>query len=77
MVEALGTLGAILRIPLYRWLSLGLFAAYLTVFLFALGDLSAGGRGFEFLTVDWTRAFERSGAFTFEPVARLTVPGLT
>lgn len=77
MVEALRTLGAILRVPFYRWLSLALFRGYLTVFLLALGDLSLGGGDFEFATVEWRRGLERAGAFTFQPVARLTLPGLT
>lgn len=68
---------AILSIPYYRRRSAGIGLVYLVLFLAALQDISPGGHGFEFLTVDWTRMFDRAGAVTFEPIARLTVPGLT
>ncbi|TVP54560.1 MAG: hypothetical protein EA351_12825 [Gemmatimonadales bacterium] len=60
-----------------RALVIGISALYLPLFLFALQDISLGGRAFEFLTTDWTRMFDRTGSFTFEPIARLTLPGLT
>jgi hypothetical protein len=63
--------------PRYRRFSIAVAAGYLVLFLLALGDLSAGGRGFEVLTTDWTRMFDRTGAVTFEPIAQLTVPGMT
>lgn len=50
---------------------------YLVLFLVALQDITAGGRGFGMLTTEWTRMFERTGTLTFEPVARVTVPGVT
>lgn len=76
MTRALaGKLRAILAIPFYRRLAIGITAVYLVLFLVALGDVSLAGRGFELLTTDPARMFERSGAITFEPVARLTVPG--
>ncbi|MFW6085038.1 MAG: hypothetical protein ACODAA_07485 [Gemmatimonadota bacterium] len=78
MIRALaGKLRTILSIPFYRLLATGIAAVYLALFLVALGDVSPGGRGFELLTTDPARMFERSGAFTFEPVGRLTIPGLT
>ena len=52
-------------------------AAYLILFLVALQDISRGGSGFAVLAIEWTRMFDRTGAITFEPVARLTLPGLT
>lgn len=78
MIRALARkLRAILAIPFYRRLAIGIAAVYLVLFLLALGDVSPGGQGFELLTTDPARMFERSGAITFEPVAQLTVPGLT
>lgn len=68
---------AILRIPYYRRRAAVIGVVYLVLFLVALQDISLGGRGFEFLAVDWTRMFDRTGAVTFEPIARLTLPGLT
>jgi hypothetical protein len=70
-------IGAILRVPYYRRRAAAIALVYLLLFLVALQDISAGGAGFEFLTVDWTRMFDRTGAVTFEPIARITVPGLT
>lgn len=72
-----GKLRTILAIPFYRNLAVGMGGAYLVLFLVALQDISRGGRGFSFLTVEWTRMFERTGAVTFEPIAQLTVPGVT
>lgn len=77
MTNALGKLATIFGIPFYRRLSLGIAAAYLLLFLVALQDISRGGRGVRFLTAGWGRMFERTGAFTFEPIAQLTLPGLT
>lgn len=70
-------LRAILAITFYRRLAIGIAGAYLLLFLLALGDVSIGGEEFGVMTVGFDRMFERSGAFTFEPVARLTMPGLT
>jgi hypothetical protein len=67
----------ILGIPIYGWTCAALSFAYFTLVMIAFGDLSSGGRGFEFLSVPLDRMFERTGAFTFEPVARVTVPGVT
>jgi hypothetical protein len=74
---ALGKVRGILRIPIYAWTFAGLSLAYFTLVMIAFGDLSAGGRGFEFVSVPLDRMFERTGAFTFEPVARVIVPGAT
>jgi len=71
------TLLAILRKPTYRRLAAGISFVYLILFMAALQDISLGGSGVQFLTTDWNLAFERSGAFTFEPIAQLTVPGVT
>lgn len=68
-------LGSILAIPFYRWLMVGVGAIYLFLFLVALQDISLGGRSFQFLTADWSRMFDRTGSFTFEAVAMLTLPG--
>ncbi len=68
---------AILRIRPYRRLAAAVAGVYLILYMVALQDISAGGAGVQFLTTDWTRAFDRTGAFTFEPIAQLTLPGLT
>ena len=70
-------LGEILAIPPYRRGAVFIAAIYLGLFLVALQDFSAGGRGFEVMTVEWSRMFERNGPFTFEAVARVTLPGVT
>lgn len=70
-------LAAILAVPFYRRLAAGIAAVYLVLFLVALQDITAAGSGFGFATADWSRMFERAGAVTFEPVARITVPGVT
>jgi len=67
----------ILRVPLYRRLTVGLTLVYLVLFLVALRDVSLGGRGVQFLTADLSRMFDRTGAMTFEAIAQLTLPGLT
>ncbi len=67
----------LLGIPLYRRLSGAAAGAYLVFFLVALQDISRGGGEIGFLTVGWSRMFERTGAFTFEPIVQLTLPGLT
>lgn len=67
----------ILGIPFYRQLALGMAGLYLILFAVALQDVSLGGRGFEVLTTDWTRMFDRRGTITFEPIAQFTFPGLT
>lgn len=76
-MASLRTLVAILGIPAYRRVAGVIAALYWVLFLVALQDISAGGEGVRFLTVEWTRMFERTGTFTFEPIARLTLPGLT
>jgi hypothetical protein len=68
---------AILRIRTYRRLAAGLAALYLILYLAALQDLSLGGTGFQVLTTDWQRMFDRTGAVTFEPIVQVTIPGLT
>lgn len=70
-------LAAILSLPRYRRLFAGISAVYLVLFLVALQDITAGGSGFSVATAEWGRAFERAGAVTFEPVARITMPGVT
>ena len=76
-MTALRKLKNILRIPFYRWLTAGLGGLYLILFLIALQDISLGGRGFQVLSTDWTRMFDRTATFTFEAVAQITLPGLT
>lgn len=70
-------LAAILAVPGYRRLFAGITAVYLVLFLVALQDITAGGSGFAVATADWSRTLERAGAVTFEPVARITMPGVT
>lgn len=70
-------LRVILSIPRYGRLAVAIGTAYFILFLVALQDISLGGRGFEFITIEWTRMFSRTGTVTFEPIARLTLPGLT
>lgn len=77
MAASFGALRRILRVRFYRRLAVGVAAVYLILFLVALQDISLGGRGVELLVADWTRVFDRRSAFTFEPVARLTLPGVT
>lgn len=77
MSALFGKLRAILAVRYYRRLSIAIGALYLLLLLVALRDISPGGAGFELLTTGSTRMFERSGAFTFEPIARVTLPGLT
>lgn len=77
MTDTLSTLAAVLAVPAYRRIAIAITVIYLVAFLFALQDISRGGDGFSLLTADWTRMFDRRGAFTFEPIARLTMPGLT
>lgn len=70
-------LSTILQKPFYRWLTFGIGGVYLVLFLIALQDISLGGRGVQFQTVDWTRMFDATGTVTFEAIARLTVPDIT
>lgn len=77
MPSVLRKLTAILAMPAYRRLAGGLAAAYLVLFMIALQDVALGGQGWQLLTTDWTRMFERTGTVTFEPIAQITVPGLT
>jgi len=72
-----GKLRAILSIRFYRRLSVAIGILYLALFLVALRDISVGGAGFDLSTTDWARMFERTGAVTFEPIAQVTLPGLT
>lgn len=67
----------ILWIPFYRRVAVGLTGAYLLVFLFALQDFTLGGQGIEFATIPLDRMFQRTGTVTFEPIARLVLPGIT
>ena len=68
---------AILRIRHYRRLAAGVAVVYLILYMVALQDISLGGTGFQFLTTDWSRALDRTGALTFEPIAQLTLPAVT
>lgn len=77
MRRRLRKLAAILGIPFYRRLTLGITLGYLVLFLVALQNISRGGRGFQILTAEWRRMFERTGTITFEPVAQIILPGLT
>lgn len=77
MRSTLHKLAALLRVPFYRRVTLGAAAIYLLLFMVALQDISRGGRGVRFLTAEWRRMFERTGAFTFEPIAQITLPGVT
>jgi hypothetical protein len=77
MAGLLHKLRTILSVPFYRRLAVGIGALYEVMFLVALQDISPGGRGFQVLVAEWTRMFDRTGAFTFEPIAQVTVPGLT
>ncbi len=77
MPTAVQTLASILRLPFYRRVVVVSGGVYLILFLIALQDISRGGRAFQFLTVPFSRMFERTGALTFEPIAQLTLPGLT
>lgn len=70
-------LAVLLSVPRHRHVAAVLAALYLALFLFALRDLTLGGSGFEVTTVDPARMFERTGTVTFEPVARVTMPGAT
>lgn len=70
-------LAVILAVPRYRRLTLGIAAVYLVLFLVALQDLTPGGSGFGLVTTGWSRMIERTGTVTFEPIARLTMPGVT
>lgn len=70
-------LRAILARPVHRRIAVVSAVVYLALFLVALQDVTLGGRGFGLDTAAWGRIFERTGPVTFEPLARLTVPGLT
>lgn len=72
-----GKLRGILAIPAYRRGTMAIAFIYLILFLVALQDISLGGQGFDLVTVEWTRMFDRTTTFTFEAVARVTVPGVT
>ena len=61
----------------HRRLLLASAGGYLLLYLYAIQDISPGGRGFAFRTTEWTRMFERIGPATFEPIAQIVVPGLT
>lgn len=74
---AAAKLRAILALPTYHRFAVGSGMVYLVLYLVALQDISLGGRGFRFLSADLGRMFERTGAFTFEPIAQLTLPGVT
>lgn len=76
-MRSLRKLATILRIPAYRRLAAVVAGLYWLLFLVALQDISLGGEGVRFLTTEWTRMFDRTGTFTFEPIAQLTLPGLT
>jgi hypothetical protein len=67
----------ITRIRLYRRLAYSIAACYLLLFLIALQDITFSGRDVQVLTTHWTRMFERTGTFTFEPIVQVTWPGAT
>ncbi len=75
--SALSRLTTLLRVRFYRRVSIGVAGVYMLLFMVALRDVSRGGTGIRFLTADWRRMFERTGAFTFEPIAQLVLPGVT
>lgn len=77
MAGLLGKLRTILSVPFYRRVAVAIGAVYLVLFLVALQDISLGGSGFQVLSTEWTRMFDRAGAITFEAIAQVTVPGLT
>lgn len=77
MSRLFGKLRAILALPFYRRVAVGIGGSYLLLFLVALQDISLGGSGVQFLTTEWTRMFDRTGAITFEPIGQVTLPGLT
>lgn len=77
MTDRRRKLATILRLPFYRRLAAALTGGYLLLFLTALQDITYAGEGIQVLTTTWTRTFERTGAFTFEPIAQLTLPGVT
>lgn len=77
MIQLLGKLRTILSLPYYRRLAVGIGVVYLALFLVALQDISLGGRGFQLVTADWTRMFDRTGAITFEPIAQVSLSVLT
>jgi len=71
------TLRELLAVPAYRRMAAALAGLYEVIFLVSLQDITPGGQGVSVTVVDLGRMFERTGAFTFEAVARITVPGLT
>lgn len=77
MQNAFKTLIAVLRLPRYRRIAVGIGILYLVLFLIALRDITLGGSGLQFASVEWTRMFSATGPFTFEAIARLTLPGVT
>lgn len=77
MASLVRKLAHILGIPFYRRFAAAIASVYLVMFLTVLQDISLGGRGVQFLATDWTRMFDRTGGMTFEPIAQLTLPGLT
>lgn len=77
LLTPLRKLGTILGIPSYRRVAVVVTGFYWVLFLVALQDISLGGEGLRFLSTELSRMFERTGTFTFEPVAQLTLPGVT
>ena len=77
MKNAWSTLVNLLRVASYRRIALGIGTVYLVLFLIALRDITLGGSGVQFATVAWTRMFSPTSTFTFEAIARLTLPGVT
>ena len=77
MTTAWNTLITLLRVARYRRIAMGIGGIYLILFLVALRDITLGGSGVQFMSVEWTRMFQPTGTFTFEAMARLTLPGVT
>ena len=77
MTTAWNTLITLLRVARYRRIAVGIGGIYLILFLVALRDITLGGSGVQFMSVEWTRMFQPTGTFTFEAMARLTLPGVT
>jgi hypothetical protein len=70
-------LARLLEVRSHRWIAVALAAVYEVIFLVSIRDITAGGTGFGVTVADLGRMFERTGAMTFEPVARVTLPGVT
>ncbi len=77
MLRLLRKLRTILSVQYYRRRALAIGVVYLVLFLVALQDISLDGSGFQLLSTEWSRMFDRTGPITFEPIAQVTLPGVT